>query len=396
MAAPKNVFLLAVCQATMMTGQSLMLAAAPFIGLTLAPTRAAATLPIGLQFAATLATTMPAAFVMKHIGRRAGFLIGAVLGIAGSLLAAYAIWAGNFVLFCAGLMLNGMFNGFGTYYRFAAADAAGPDYRAQAISYVLAGGVVAALLGPNLARLTAGILPTTPFTGSYLALVAVYIVTLITLLFVDIPAPTAAERAASGGPLAALVRRPAFAVAVLGGMIAFAVMNLIMTSTPLAMHDAHYAFGDAAFIIQWHMLGMFAPSFVSGRLIARYGTLPIMQCGAALLALCAGIDIASQALWAIWLALVLLGIGWNFLFVGATTLLTGTYAPEEKAKAQALNDFLILGTTTATAFFAAPLHYHFGWSVINAAVIPLIVGVAAAVLWLQRRNAAVPAATTVG
>jgi MFS family permease len=385
--AKKNVFLLSICQATFNTGQALMLTAAPFIGLALASDQALATFPIGVQFGATLLMTMPAAFAMKHIGRRAGFMIGAVFAISGSALAAYAIWVGSFVLFCAGLALNGLFNGFGTYFRFAAADVASPDYRARAISYVLAGGVLAALVGPNLARFTADAIPAARFGGSYIALIGVYAVTLATLWFVDIPKPTAAERTKPGRPLAAIARQPAFVVAVLGAMVAYAVMNLIMTSTPLALHAHHYAFEDAAFIIEWHMLGMFGASFFTGRLITRYGVLSIMQCGAALFAVCVGVNLASNELWAVWLALVALGLGWNFLFVSATTLLTDTYAPEEKAKVQGVNDFLILSITTLTAFSSGPLHYHFGWQVINASVIPLIVVIAVAVTWLKRRAA---------
>ncbi len=392
--AKKNVFLLSICQATMITGQALMLAAAPFIGLALAPDKSLATLPIGLQFAATLFMTMPASFAMKHIGRRPGFLIGAALGIVGSCLAAYAIWAGDFALFCAGLALNGMYNGFGTYYRFAAADAAGPDYRSRAIAYVLAGGVAAALLGPNLARWTVDSIAGAPFSGSYIGLVGVYIVALVATAFVDIPQPTAAERVGGGRPLSEMARQPAFAVAVFGGMIGYAVMNLVMLSTPLALHEHHHPFGDAAFVIEWHMLGMFVPSFFTGRLIARHGTTTIMQWGAILGALCTAINLASAELWATWLALVLLGIGWNFLFVGATTLLTETYAPAEKAKAQALNDFLILGTVTTTAFSSGPLHHYLGWELVNASVIPLIVAVAIAVTWLKRRRQSTPAAAT--
>lgn len=395
--ARRNVFLLALAQATMVTGQSLMLSAAPFIGLALASSPALATLPIGVQFAATLATVVPAAFLMKHLGRRPGFLLGAALGIAGSALAAYAIGIGSFVLFCAGLALNGTYNGFGTYYRFAAADAAGPLLRARAISYVLAGGVLAAFLGPNLARWTQHALAGADFTGSYLALAVVCALAFVALLFVRIPAPTAEERRSRGRPFGAIARQPAFLVAVLGGMISYGVMNLIMTSTPLAMHAHQYRFADAAFVIQWHVVGMFAPSFVTGSLIARYGVLNVMQWGAALCALCVAVNLASTALWAMWLALVLLGVGWNFLFVGGTTLLTETYRPEERAKTQSLNDLLVLGTTTVTAFSSGPLHHLFGWSALNTFVVPLLALVALALLWLKRRReAATPAAAAGG
>jgi MFS family permease len=381
----KNVFLLAICQATFNTGQALMLTAAPFIGLALAADPTFATLPIAIQFGATLAMTWPAAFLMKHIGRRSGFLIGTLLALSGSAVAAYAITAGSFALFCAGLALNGLFNGFGTYFRFAAADVATPDYRARAVSYVMAGGVAAAILGPNLARYTADALPTAQFAGSYVALIGIYLVTFVALWFINFPKPTMEERHGRGRPLAIIARTPKFAVAVLGGMIAYAVMNLIMTSTPLAMHEHHYPFSDAAFIIQWHMLAMFGPSFFTGRLIGRYGAPRLMQCGAAFCALCVGANVASTELWATWLALVSLGLGWNFLFVGATTLLTETYSVEEKAKVQATNDFLILSITTITAFSSGPLHHHAGWDAINLSVAPLIVLAAFAVTWLKRR-----------
>lgn len=382
----RNVFLLATCQATFNTGQSLMLTAAPFIGLALTADDALATLPIGVQFGATLAATVPAAFVMKHIGRRAGFRIGVVLALFGSTLAAYAIYAGSFVLFCLGLALNGTHNGFATFYRFAAADAAGADYRSRAISYVLAGGIVAAFLGPNLARWTADTIVAARFTGTYIALIGVYAVALLALLFVDIPPPTEAERLHSGRPLGTIARQPAFLVAVLGAMICYGVMNLIMTSTPLTLHQQHYPFGDAAFVIQWHVLGMFAPSFVTGRLIARYGVLNIMQWGALLCAACAIANFAGSGFWQIWFALVLLGVGWNFLFVGATTLLTETYTVEEKAKVQAINDFLVLATVTVTAFSSGVVHHYFGWQTLNSSVLPAIVLVAAAIAWLKRRR----------
>ena len=390
----RNVILLATCQATFTTGQALMLTAAPFIGLALAADDALATLPIGVQFGATLAATVPAAFLMKHVGRRAGFQVGVVLALLGSTLAAYAIYAGSFVLFCAGLALNGAHNGFATFYRFAAADAAGPDYRSRAISYVLAGGVVAALLGPNLARWTADTIPAAPFTGTYIALVAVYAVALIALLFADIPPPTEEERTHSGRPLGEIARQPAFVVAVLGAMICYGVMNLIMTSTPLALHHQHFPFGDAAFVIQWHVLGMFAPSFFTGRLIARHGVLNVMQWGAALCAVCAVANFAGSGYWQIWFALVLLGVGWNFLFVGATTLLTETYTVEEKAKVQAINDFLVLGTVTVTAFSSGPIHHYFGWQTLNTSVMPAILLVAVAIAWLKRRRRLLPVAAT--
>ena len=389
----KNVLLLATCQATFNTGQALMLTAAPFIGLALAADKSLATLPMAIQFGATLAATVPASFLMKHIGRRPGFLIGALLGMIGSAIAAYGILASSFVLFCAGLAVNGLFNGFATFYRFAAADAAGPGYTSRAISYVLAGGVIAAFLGPNLARWTADSIAAAQFAGTYVALIGVYSVALIALLFVDIPQPSQAEQHHSGRPLSEIARQPAFVVAVIGAMICYGVMNLIMTSTPLALHHQHYPFGDAAFVIQWHVLGMYAPSFITGRLIARYGILNIMLTGALLCAACAIANVAGSGYWEIWAALVLLGIGWNFLFVGATTLLTEAYRVEEKAKVQAINDFIVLGTVTLTAFSSGPIHHHFGWQTLNTSVLPAIALVAVAIAWLRSRRLSAVTAT---
>ncbi|MBI3897968.1 MAG: MFS transporter [Gammaproteobacteria bacterium] len=381
--AKRNVVLLAICQATLMIGQSLMLTAAPWVGLALTGDKTLATLPIGVQFGVTLLTVMPAAFLMKHIGRRPGFVIGAVFGVIGSILAAYGIWHGQFVLFCLGLGLNGVFNGFGTYYRFAAADAAGPDYRSTAISYVLAGGVVAAFVGPNLANWTAD-LATAKFSGSYLSLAAVYLIALVALMFVDIPPPTSEERRGRGRPMWEIARQPAFMVAVIAAMFGYGIMSLIMTSTPLTLHDHNYSFGETAFIIQWHLVAMFAPSFVTGRLIKRFGVSKIILLGTIFYVGCVLLNLLSTDFWAVWLALVLLGLGWNFLFVGGTTLLTDTYTPEERAKTQALNDFLVLGVVTATAFSSGPLHYKLGWQALNMSVVPLIVAIVIAVAWLRR------------
>jgi MFS family permease len=181
-------------------------------------------------------------------------------------------------------------------------------------------------------------------------------------------------------------------VAVLGAMIGYGVMNLIMTSTPLTLHEQHYTFGDSAFVIEWHVLGMFAPSFFTGRLVARFGVLNIMQCGALLCLVCATTNFIGGGYWQIWSALVLLGVGWNFLFVGATTLLTEVYRVEERAKVQALNDFLVLAVVTVTAFSSGPIHHHFGWPALNSAVVPSLVLVAVVLVWLKRRRRTAPAA----
>jgi len=385
----KNVLLLAACQAMLMTGGSLLIATSALVGYRLAPDKALATLPLAAQMLASMLTSIPASLLMQRFGRRAGFLLGSSIGITGAGLATVAIVTGNFALFILGAALSGMFAGFGNYYRFAAADVATVDYRSTAISYVLAGGVIAAFIGPNLAHWTSAWL-VAPFAGSYLALTAILLLSFATQWFLDIPRPERAARG-SGRTLAAIARQPVFIVAAIGGMLGYGIMALVMTATPLAMHDHHYAFSDTAFVIEWHVLGMFAPSFFTGHLIRRFGVLQVMLVGGVLSAVCVGINLAGTSLSHFWLALFLLGVGWNFLFIGATTLLTETYAPEEKAKTQALNDFLVFSTVTIAVLSAGTLQHRLGWQAVNYGVIPLIAVTVVAVAWLLlRRRAAAP------
>jgi MFS family permease len=383
----RNVLLLASCQAMFMIGGSLLITTSALVGYRLAPDKALATLPLAMQMLASMLTSIPASLLMKRIGRRGGFLLGSVIGMTGAGIATYAIVAGNFVLFTLGAVLSGMFSGFSNYYRFAAADVATTEYRSTAISYVMAGGVVAAFIGPNLAHWTSTWL-VAPFAGSYLALAGILTLSFATQLFLDIPLPLR-ERQGGGRALGAIARQPVFTVAAIGGMLGYGIMALVMTATPLAMHANHYAFGDTAFVIEWHVLGMFAPSFFSGHLMRRFGVLQIMLVGSVLNAVCVGINLTGSGLAHFWLALFLLGVGWNFLFIGATTLLTEAYAPEEKTKTQALNDFLVFGTVTIAVLSAGSLQHHFGWRAVNFGVMPLIAITVIAVAWLliARRNA---------
>jgi MFS family permease len=380
----KNVLLLSACQAMLMTGGALLIATSALVGYRLSPDKSLATLPLAMQMLASMLTTIPASLLMQRYGRRAGFLFGSTIGISGAGLATYAITTGSFTLFVLGAALSGMFAGFGNYYRFAAADVATVDYRSTAISYVMAGGVIAAFIGPNLAHWTSAWLAA-PFAGSYLALAAILLLSFATQLFLDIPRP-ARETPGSGRTLGAIARQPVFVVAAIGGMLGYGIMALVMTATPLAMHGHHYAFGDTAFVIEWHVLGMFAPSFFTGHLIRRFGVLQVMLAGSLLSAVCIGVNLTGTSLAHFWLALFLLGVGWNFLFIGATTLLTETYAPEEKAKSQALNDFLVFSTVTVSVLSAGSLQHHLGWRAVNYGVIPLIAVTVIAVTWLLLRR----------
>lgn len=383
----KNVWLLSLCQALMNSGNVLLVATSSLVGYHLAENKALATLPLGLQFLGTMLTTIPASMLMKHVGRRAGFIVGTLLGLAGAALAAWAIVHGSFFQFCVGAALFGVFNGFGTYYRFAAADVATEDYRPTAISYVMAGGVIAAVVGPNLANWTSGLL-TAQFAGSFLALAGLYVASLAVLLFIDIPRPSAHEAHDAGRPLRAIATQDKFVVAALGAAVGYGVMSLVMTATPLAMHAHAHAFDDTAFVIEWHVLGMFAPSFVTGHLIRRFGVLNIMLTGALLNVLCVVVNLVGTELTHFWAALVLLGVGWNFLFVGGTTLLTETYQIEEKAKTQALNDFLVFTLVTVSSLSAGALHHALGWRAVNLGVLLPIAIILVALLWLRSKQRA--------
>jgi MFS family permease len=380
----KNVLLLATAQAMMMTGGSLLITTSALVGYRLSPDKALATLPLALQMMAGMLTTIPASLLMQRIGRRGGFLIGSTLGMTGAALAAYAIVSAQFALFALAAVLSGMFTGFGNYYRFAAADTATADYRPRAISYVMAGGVVAALVGPNLANWTRGWL-VTPFAGSFLALTGIMLLSFLTIWRLDIPRQ-ATDTHGHGRPLSTIARQPTFIVAAIGGMFGYGVMALVMTATPLAMHEHAYAFGDTAWVIQWHILGMFAPSFFTGALIRRLGVPTVMLAGAVLNSACVLVNLSGTSLEHYWLALLLLGIGWNFLFIGATQLLTETYASAEKGKTQALNDFLVFTKVTLAVLSAGHLQHYFGWRTVNLGVVPLILVTFAALAWLIRQR----------
>ncbi len=386
-AMKRNVWLLAACQALMNSGNSLLIATSALVGFRLAPDKSFATLPLALQYFTSMLTTIPASFLMQAIGRRGGFVVGTLLGLAGAGLAAAGIVAGNFLYFCLAAALIGAFNGFGMYYRFAAADTATPDYKSRAISYVVAGGVVAAVVGPNLAHWTRDWLSGIEFAGSYLSLLGLYGLTLAILLFVHIP-PAVAPAHADGRPLAEIARQPAFLVALAGGALGYGVMSLVMTATPLAMHQHAHAFADTAFVIEWHLIGMFAPSFFTGHLIRRFGTLNVMLAGALLNVGSVVAGLAGTAVAHFWVTLTLLGVGWNFLFVGATALLTETYTEVEKTRAEALNNFAVFTVIAVSSLSAGALQNHFGWRTVNVGVLPLIAVIAGALLWLRARRAA--------
>ncbi len=382
-----KVLLLALCQGLMMTGNSLLMASSALIGFHLATNKILATLPLALQFLSTMLTSVPASLLMGRVGRRLGFMLGSALGICGAVVGTFAIMRGSFAVYCLATVLIGSFNGFATFYRFAAADDVAAAYRGRAISLVLAGGVIAAFIGPNLANWTRDLMAGAAFAGSFAVLVGVYVLSLLlqSLLPSGAAAPTTGI-AASGRKLRCIAAQPVFLVAVVCGMFGYAVMTLIMTATPLAMQWHEHLFADTAFVVQWHVFAMFAPSFVTGYLINRMGVLNIMVCGVLLDALCVAVNLWGHAVWHFWAALMLLGLGWNFLFVGASTLLTMTHTREERAKTQGLNDFIVFTTVAAASLSAGALQYRLGWQWVNVAAIPALIVVALTLAWLKLLN----------
>jgi MFS family permease len=381
----KNVTVLAALQALLLTNNSTAIALNGLAGYALATNKSLATLPVTGWVVGASLTTFFASLLMKRIGRKGGFTFGALVGIVGAVICCVALYVANFWLFVAGTTVFGVYNAFGQYYRFAAADAAAHDFKAKAISYVLAGGLVGGIVGPTVSKWTKDALPT-EFLGAYLTLIVFLCVVLAVIRFLDIPAPTEAEAKASGRPLAEILAQPAFVVAVLAAAFGYGVMNLLMTATPLAMGICGHPYSAAATVISWHVIGMFAPSFFTGSLIKRFGVLNVMLAGVVLNFVCIGIALAGIDVANFWAALFLLGVGWNFLYIGATALLTETYRPAEKAKAQGANDMLIFLTMATSSFSSGMLLEANGWQLLNYLAIPFVAAIGFALLWLMTKR----------
>jgi MFS family permease len=381
----RNVPLLAVAQSLMMSANSLIIASAALVGASLAKDEALATLPLAAQFIAIMLTSIPASMLMDRIGRKPAFIMVTSLGMSAGALAAWAIVSHNFWLFVSATMLVGVFNGFGNYYRFAAADAVDMPHKSRAISWVMVGGVIAAVVGPNLANQTKTLIDGGLFAGSYASLIFVYLLSLLTVSALHLPHRFKNQQehdAAPQRPLSEIARQPKFIVAIICAMLGYGVMSLVMTATPLAMHHHHHHFDDTAFVIQWHVLAMFAPSFFTGELIRRFGVNLIMGTGALLGLVCVILNLAGTTLSHFWLALVALGVSWNFLFIGGTTLLTETYEQAERAKVQATNDFIVFTTVALASLSAGYLQHRLGWQAVNWGVVPLLLLILGSLGWL--------------
>ena len=371
----------------MMSSNSLIVATSALVGLEIAPDKSLATLPQALAMVAVMLTTVPAALLMQRIGRKRGFMIATLFGATGSVLATVAIIKVEFWLFALAVALVGVFNGFGNYYRFTAADVSDGEHKSRAVGYVMAGGIVAAFVGPNLAQITRGLVPDAPFAGSYASQLGFYVLSFVIISFLALPRKSENPHARSetpARPLKAIARQPKFIVAVICGMLGYAIMSLVMTATPLAMQNHAHLFEDTSFVIQWHLVGMFAPSFVTGHLIKRFGIFQVMLAGVLAGFACVVINLSGTSVAHFWAALVLLGICWSFLFVGASTLLTETYREEERAKTQSANDFAVFSAVAAASLSAGAIQNSFGWQAINIGVLPLLAMILISLLWGKR------------
>lgn len=383
---PFSVYLLALCQALMMSSTSLMITASSLVCLTLTDDKSLVTLPLSLQFLGLMLTSMPASILMGRLGRKQGFLIGTLFGLVGALLMVYAVFNHQFWLFAVGSFLIGIFNGFGIYYRFAAVDMVSEQNRPKAISYVMVGGVIAAFVGPNLANFGQSMFPSEPFAGGFIYAVIIYLLIFVVISFIKFPKVISSQgKQAEPRPLRKVASQPMFIVAVICGMLGYAIMSYLMTATPLAMKHHAHDFSDTAFVIQWHVLAMFAPSFFTGNIIQRFGVLNVILTGGMLAVVCVVINLNGQTVWHFWAALVALGISWNFLFIGATALLTQTYREEEKSKAQGFNDFAVFTLVTIASLSAGVLQHKLGWQTVNYAALPFVAVIIMSVFWLKMK-----------
>ena len=387
----RNVLILALGQALMLSAVVLAMTLAAILGSALAPDKGLATLPVAAMVIGAALASLPAARLMRQVGRRPGFLLGALLGIGGSLVCAWALHRGSFAGFVAGHALIGSYQGFANYYRFAAVEAAAPGQAGRAISLVVAGGLVAAFVGPQLAQWGRDWIAGEGFVGSYLAQGALSLAALGLLAGLRLPRASAPQ----GGParpLREILAQPVLRVSVFGAAIGYAVMIMVMTATPLAILGCGLPGSSVTPVIQWHVVGMFAPSFFTGSLIQRYGAPRVMQAGFLLLLGHVAVALSGAEFLHFLSALVLLGVGWNFAFIGGTALLTQAYRPAEQARVQAVNEFAIFGLVAVATLSAGWLYDRFDWVTLNLAVVPLLIAAWLAAVGVGRRLGRVAAA----
>ena len=381
----RNVLLLTACQALFWSALMIGITMSGLVGLMLAENRALATLPVGLLAFTTIFVARPAGQFMQRFGRRAGFAVGAAAGVAGGLISVWGIFAASFAVFCLGNAVLGIYQGIGQFYRLAATDTVDPERRGRAVSTVMAGGIVAAVAAPNLTIWTKDLFAPVVFAGSFAAVAALAIAATALIVFLAEPAPTtAASGAGAGRPLAVILRQPRFIVALANAAVAHGIMILVMIATPLAMVGSHFGVADAAVVIQWHVFGMFVPSFFSGRLIDRFGAPNVAIAGAIVLAASAGVAAGGGEFGYFGVALTLLGVGWNLMYVAGTTMVTASHLPEERGRVQGTAETIIATVAAAASFASAAVLNSLGWTVVNLAATPIIAAVIVLNLWYLR------------
>lgn len=390
-ASRRNVALLSTTQALLNTNNTILITVNGLAGFALADDKSMATLPVTAYVIGAALTTLPMSNLMRRVGRVNGFSIGTLIGIFGALVCTMAIYSQNFWMLCLGTLIMGAYNASAQYYRFAAADVATPDFKATAISLVLAGGVVGGILGPQTSKVTKDLFAA-EYMGNYLVLVAFCLLAIILQRMMQIPRLSESEQKEQGRPIAEIARQRTFVVALMSGMVGYGVMNLLMTATPLAMRACSHPFAEAAFVIQWHVVAMYSPSFVTGNLIKRFGVRTIMFTGVLLELCCVAVALSGIEVMHFWAALVLVGIGWNFMYVGGTTLLTETHTPAEKAKVQGVNDTAIFITMAVSSASSGWLFNARGWELMNYGAIPFLVVTGLAIMFYRDRKTAPAAA----
>ena len=364
-----NVLRLATAQALAGANAAVAYATGGIVGETLAPTKAFATLPLTAFVIGMAIFTLPAGAIARRYGRRTAFLVGTGSGVLTGLLGCLAVLAGSFALYCLAMLFGGAYAAVVLSFRFAAADCVEPAHRARAMSNVMAGGVFAGVIGPQLVTLTMNVWPPHLFAATYLAQAGVAALSAIILAGITLPKPSVEEQTA-GRPLAVVAAQPKFIAAVLCGMITYFLMNFMMTAAPLAMKFCGLSLTDSNLGLQWHVIAMYAPSFFTGRLISRFGTVRVVAAGLALTAAASIVGLLGITVWHFWIAMTLLGLGWNFGFLGATALVLECHRPEERTRVQSLNDFVVFGTMVLGSFAAGGLLTGFGWTFVCIVGLP--------------------------
>ena len=382
----RNLWLLAICQGLFLTNNVTFIAINGLVGLSLAPLGWMATLPVmGYVVGGALSTGLVAR-TQRQLGRKRSFQLGLAVALLSALLCTYAAATSNFWLLCFATVIAGYYNANAGLYRFAAAELATPAGREKAVSLVMAGGLLGAVLGPNLAARTRDVFAV-PFAGAYIALAVVALLAMVLMSFMEFAPPAPRTAAGGGRPLAKIMAQPLFIVSAAAGALSYGVMNLLMAATPIAMQQCRLPFSDAALVLEWHVIGMFAPGFFTGSLIKRFGALPVMGVGVALNLACILIALSGVELQQFLVALFLLGVGWNFLFTGSTTLSLSAYSPEEKDRAQGALNFFVFATLAVSSLASGVLVTTRGWSLLNYGSLLPVLFMAAALIWLGLRSA---------